>query len=303
MPINIPDSLPATKVLKDENIFVMTKSIAFYQDIRPLKIAILNLMPKKIATEIHLLRLLSNTPLQVEIDLVKTKTYESKNTHPNHLKTFYKAFEDICHQKYDGMIITGAPVEHLEFEDVKYWDEIKNIMSWAAANVTSTLYICWAAQAGLFHHYGIRKHPLKKKLFGVYDHYVVDRKHSIIRGFDDLFPVPHSRYSEIKASDVEKNNDLNIISLSDKAGVYIIMSKNEKSIFITGHSEYDALALREEYFRDINNGVKTTIPENYFPDNDSSKTPIVRWRTYANLLFSNWLNYYVYQQTPYNLNE
>ena len=302
MPINIPDSLPATKVLKNENIFVMTESIAFYQDIRPLKIAILNLMPKKIATEIHLLRLLSNTPLQVEIDLVKTKTYESKNTHPNHLKNFYKAFEDICHQKYDGMIISGAPVEHLEFEDVKYWDEIKNIMSWAAANVTSTLYICWAAQAGLFHHYGIRKHPLKKKLFGVYDHYVVDRKHSIIRGFDDLFPVPHSRYSEIKASDVEKNNDLNIISQSDKAGVYIIMSKNEKSIFITGHSEYDALALKEEYFRDINSGVKTSIPENYFPDNDSSKIPIVRWRTYANLLFSNWLNYYVYQQTPYDLN-
>ena len=303
MPINIPDSLPATKVLKDENIFVMTESVALYQDIRPLKIAILNLMPIKIATEIHLLRLLSNTSLQVEIDLVKTKTYESKNTRPDHLKSFYKHFEDIRYQKYDGMIITGAPVEHLEFEEVKYWDEIKNIMNWASENVTSTLYICWAAQAGLFHHYGIRKHPLRKKLFGVFDHYVTDRKYPIIRGFDDLFPVPHSRYTEIKASDVEKNNDLNIISQSDKAGVYIVGSKNGGSIFITGHSEYDALTLKEEYFRDINNGVKIPIPENYFPDNDYSKPPIVRWRTYANLLFSNWLNYYVYQQTPYNLNE
>jgi len=303
MPINIPDSLPATKVLKDENIFVMTESTACYQDIRPLKIAILNLMPLKIATETHLLRLLSNTPLQVEIDLVRTKTYNSKNTQADHLKIFYKNFDDIRYQKYDGMIITGAPVEHLEFEKVKYWNEIKTILNWAYENVTSTLYICWAAQAGLYYHYGIQKYPLKKKIFGVYDHYVIDRKYPIIRGFDDKFSVPHSRYSEIKACEIEKNKGLNIISKSDKSGVYIVVSKNKKNIFVTGRSEYDALTLKEEYFRDVKKGMKISVPENYFPNDDCKKTPLVNWRSNANLLFSNWLNYYVYQQTPYNLNE
>lgn len=302
MPIKIPEKLPAFAALKNEHVFVMDEKRAIQQDIRPLKIVILNLMPLKINTEIHLIRLLANTPLQVEIDLLQTATYTSKNTPADHLNNFYKSFDEIRHLKYDGLIITGAPVEQMEFEEVSYWDELTEIMDWAEKNVTSTLFICWAVQAGLYHHYGIPKYPMSRKKFGIYKHKVVAYE-PIVQGFDDVFLAPHSRHTEIRKEDILQHEDLQIISESDEAGIYIVASRNAKQVFVTGHAEYDPLTLKEEYERDLAKGREIDIPENYFPDDDASNFPIVRWRSHANLLFSNWLNYYVYQITPYDINE
>ncbi len=303
MPIKIPDNLPAAKVLNDENIFVMFEDQAYHQDIRPLNIAILNLMPTKITTETQILRLLGNSPLQVDPVLLHPKNHNSKNTPGEHLIAFYRYFEDIKDQKFDGMIITGAPVEHLEFREVDYWGELEEIMDWSVRNVFSTFYMCWGAQAGLYHHYGIPKYPLKGKLFGVFPHSVCRKNVKLFRGFDDVFYVPHSRHTEIRRSDIEKVPDLQILSESEEAGVYIVASKDERKIFATGHSEYDPLTLKSEYDRDTAKGLDIQVPKNYFPDDNPSLKPIVKWRGHANLLFSNWLNYYVYQETPYDLNE
>lgn len=303
MPIKIPDKLPAAKILNNENIFVMGESRAVHQDIRPLRIAILNLMPIKMTTETQILRLLGNSPLQVEIDLIHPKTHTSKNTSEEHLITFYKTFDDIKYQKYDGMIITGAPVEQLEFTEVNYWEELQQIMEWKMKNVTSTLHICWGAQAALYHHYGIPKYPLKEKMFGVFLHTVSKKNTKLLRGFDDCFYAPHSRHTETRREDIEKVEELEILSESEEAGLYIIASRDGRQIFVTGHSEYDPLTLKEEYERDIRRGLNITMPKNYFPNNDPTKMPIQMWRAHANLLFSNWLNYYVYQETPYDLNE
>ncbi|MBZ4646375.1 MAG: homoserine O-succinyltransferase/O-acetyltransferase [Petroclostridium sp.] len=303
MPIKIPDSLPAVETLNNENIFVMTEKRAVHQDIRPLRIVILNLMPTKIATETQLLRLLGNSPLQVEIELLHTKTYKAKNTSEEHLITFYKTFEDIKNQKFDGMVITGAPVEHLEFEEVDYWEELKQIMEWSVHNVTSTFHICWAAQAGLYYHFKIPKYPLDEKMFGVFPHTVNKKNVKLLRGFDDEFFAPHSRHTEIRREDIEKIPKLEILSESEAAGVYIVATNDGRQIFVTGHSEYDPLTLKGEYERDINKGLNIAIPKNYFLNDDPTKPPIVKWRGHANLLFSNWLNYYVYQETPYDLNE
>ena len=301
MPVNIPDELPALEVLNKENIFVMTNSRAVSQDIRPLKIAILNLMPLKIDTETHLLRVLSNSPLQVEVTFLQTKTYTSKNTPQEHLKTFYGTFEDIKNKKFDGMIFTGAPVEHLEFEDVAYWEEITEIMDWAAKNVTSTLYICWAAQAGLYYHYKVPKYHLSEKMFGVFEHRVNEPREPIVRGFDDVFVAPHSRFTEIRREDILKIPELSLIAESEKAGVYIVVSKSGRQIFVAGHAEYDPLTLKSEYERDIKKGMEIKVPENYYPNDDPKRFPIARWKSHAHLLFSNWLNYYVYQTTPFDL--
>lgn len=301
MPIKIPDSLPATKQLRNENIFVMSEKKAMHQDIRPLKIAIVNLMPTKITTETQLLRLLSNSPLQVEIDLLTMESHKSKNTPDNHLKTFYKKFRDIKNDKYDGMIITGAPVENLDFTEVDYWDELQEIMEWSKTHVTSTLHICWAAQAGLYYHYGIPKYSLPKKCSGVYKHKVRRSTAKMVRGFDSEFYAPHSRYTEVRAEDIKKIKELEILADSDEAGVYIVFSKGGRRIFVTGHSEYDANTLAEEYKRDLEKGINPNIPVNYFQDDNPKKPPIVRWRSHANLLFSNWLNYFVYQITPYDI--
>ncbi|WP_094547327.1 homoserine O-acetyltransferase MetA [Petroclostridium xylanilyticum] len=303
MPIKIPDSLPAVETLNNENIFVMTEKRAVHQDIRPLRIVILNLMPTKIATETQLLRLLGNSPLQVEIELLHTKTYKAKNTSEEHLITFYKTFEDIKNQKFDGMVITGAPVEHLEFEEVDYWEELKQIMEWSVHNVTSTFHICWAAQAGLYYHFKIPKYPLDEKMFGVFPHTVNKKNVKLLRGFDDEFFAPHSRHTEIRREDIEKIPKLEILSESEAAGIYIVATNDGRQIFVTGHSEYDPLTLKGEYERDINKGLNIAIPKNYFLNDDPTKPPIVKWRGHANLLFSNWLNYYVYQETPYDLNE
>lgn len=302
MPLNIPDNLPAIKQLREENIFVMQETRAIHQDIRPLKILILNLMPVKITTETHLLRMLSNNPLQIEITLMHTRTHTSKNTPAEHLQTFYKTFNQIKDRKFDGLIITGAPVEKLEFEEVDYWNELTEIMDWSTSHVTSTLYICWAAQAGLYYFYGVPKYPLPEKMFGVFRHRVNNHRIPLVRGFDDEFLAPHSRHTEVRRSDLEKIHDLEIVSESDKAGIYIVIAKDGKKIFVTGHSEYDPTTLRDEYFRDKNKGLPIKIPENYFPGDDPRKEPLVYWRSHANLLFSNWLNYYVYQVTPYILN-
>lgn len=301
MPIKIPDSLPANKILNSENIFVMTEKRAITQDIRPLKIALVNLMPTKITTETQLLRLLGNSPLQVEFDFINTATHNSKNTPAAHLSSFYKDFEMIKDQKYDGMIITGAPVEKMEFEDVDYWDELKKIMEWSNTNVTSTLHICWAAQAGLYYHFGIPKIALDKKLFGVFEHKVMRKKAMLVRGFDEVFYAPHSRYTTVLESDIRKSNDLQIMAASDEAGIYIVTSKDKKKIFVTGHSEYDKFTLHEEYMRDLEKGMNIDIPKNYYPNNNPKNTPVMRWRSHANLLFTNWLNYYVYQTTPYDI--
>lgn len=301
MPIKIPDKLPARKVLNSENIFVMTEKRAITQDIRPLKIAIVNLMPTKIITETQLLRLLGNSPLQVEFDFINTATHNSKNTSVAHLSSFYKDFEMIKDQKYDGMIITGAPVEKLEFEDVDYWDELKKIMEWSNTNVTSTLHICWAAQAGLYYHFGVPKVSLDKKLSGIYEHKVVRKKAMLVRGFDDIFYAPHSRYTTVLESDIKKCPELQIMAKSDEAGIYIVTSKDKKKIFVTGHSEYDKLTLHEEYMRDLAKGLDIDIPKNYYPDDNPKKEPVVTWKAHANLLFTNWLNYYVYQTTPYDI--
>ncbi|MFC2113454.1 homoserine O-succinyltransferase [Bacteroidota bacterium] len=301
MPINIPDNLPAAAVLKKENIFVMDETRAIHQDIRPQRILLLNIMPVKHTTETHLLRLLSNTPLQIEIDLIHPKNHTSKNTSIEHLETFYKTFDQVRSHCYDGLIITGAPLGSINFEDVTYWEELKEIMNWAESHVTSTLYLCWGAQAALYHFYGIPKRLLEKKMFGVFKHRVLDRKIPLVRGFDDLFPAPHSRYLHIERPDIEKVEELQIISESDEAGIYIVGTKDGKKIFVTGHSEYDPNTLKEEYERDLGKGIDIQVPVNYFPGNDPSKTPLVQWRSHANLLYTNWLNYYVYQVTPYDL--
>ncbi len=301
MPVKIADDLPATEILTNENIFVMTETRALSQDIRSLKIGFLNLMPKKIITEIQILRLLSNSPLQVDIVLLRPKSHNSKNTSQEHLTTFYKTFEDIKDQKFDGFIITGAPVEHLDFDEVDYWEELKTIMDWTLDNVTSTFHICWGAQAGLFHHYNIDKYPLPKKMFGIFEHTINKLNVKLLRGFDDYFYVPHSRHTEIRKKDIENVPELEVLSESEESGVYIIASKDGRQIFVTGHSEYDPLTLKDEYDRDIAAGREIEIPYNYFIDDDPSKPPKVTWRSHANLLFSNWLNYYVYQETPYDI--
>ena len=300
MPINVPDKLPAIDVLRRENIFVMNESRAVHQDIRPLKVAIPNLMPLKIDTEIQLLRLLSNTPLQIETELLKTKTYTAKNTSAEHLDDFYKTLEEIEHDKHDGLIITGAPVEHIEFEEVDYWEEMKQIMDWAVHGATSTLYICWAAQAGLYHHYGIPKYHMEEKMFGVFEHTVNNPTAAIVRGFDDVFVAPHSRHTEVRREDILKCPELEIISESSKAGVYIVASKDGRQIFVTGHSEYDPYTLKNEYERDRLKGLDIKVPENYFPDDDPTEPPLVNWRSHSSLLYANWLNYCVYQETPYD---
>ena len=301
MPIKIPNELPATKTLTDENIFVMTETRASTQDIRPLQILVLNLMPTKIDTETQLSRLLGNTPLQVELTLMNTSTHISKNTSQEHLLTFYKQFSDVKNKKFDGMIITGAPVEHLDFEEVEYWEELCEIMEWSKTNVHSTFHICWGAQAGLYYHYGINKQPLEKKLFGVYPHTADYKRAILLRGFDDTFYVPHSRHTTVRREDIEAVPGLKILASSEEAGVYAIMNKNGHHIFITGHSEYDPRTLETEYLRDKNLGKPISVPENYYPNDDDTKEPIVRWRGHANLLFSNWLNYFVYQTTPYDI--
>lgn len=301
MPLNIPDNLPAKEVLQNENIFVMNETRALHQDIRPLKIAILNLMPIKTTTETHLLRLLANTPLQVEIYLLYTQSHMPKNTPKEHLDSFYKVFDDVKESKFDGLIITGAPIEHLEFEEVTYWNEMKEIMDWAKTNVTSTLFICWASQAGLYYYYGVPKYDLNRKMFGVFNHDVYNRKNPIVRGFDDEFLAPHSRYTEVRREDIEKIPELQIMAESKEAGIYMVVSKDCKNVFVTGHSEYDPLTLKHEYERDIAKGLGIHVPINYFPDDNPAKDPLVHWRSHANLLFSNWLNYYVYQVTPYLL--
>jgi homoserine O-succinyltransferase/O-acetyltransferase len=303
MPLTIPDKLPAIKILEEENIFVMRKTTAIHQDIRPLKIVILNLMPVKITTETHILRLLSNTPLQVEVTLLHTTAHVSRNTPSDHLKTFYKTFRQIKNHKFDGMIITGAPIEHLDFEEVDYWDELKDIMDWVKHNVTSTMFICWGAQAGLYHYYGIPKYPLPKKMFGIFSHQVMNPKIPLVRGFDEEFLAPHSRHTEIRRSDVEKIGDLQLVSESPGAGVYIVMTHEGRQIFVTGHSEYDPNTLKDEYERDVKKGLPIDLPVNYFPENDPSKPPMVMWKSHANLLYYNWLNYYVYQATPFDINE
>ncbi len=300
MPINVPNNLPAIEVLKKENIFVMEQDRAAHQDIRPLKIALLNLMPVKQVAETDLIRSLSNTPMQVELDLLYMDVHESKNTSREHMEVFYKTFDDIKHKKYDGLIITGAPVELLEFEEVDYWDKLCELMEWSKTNVTSTLHICWGAQAGLYYHYGIRKYELKKKIFGVFDHFISDRRHHLVRGFDDIFPAPHSRYTENKIEDIEAHPDLTLLAWSDQIGSNIVISNDNRQIFISGHLEYNPLTLKNEYDRDVAKGLPIDIPENYFPGNDPSRDPVIRWRAHANLLFTNWLNYYVYQVTPFD---
>lgn len=303
MPIKIPNQLPATKTLTDENIFVITETRALKQDIRPLKILLLNLMPKKIVTETQLARLLGNSPLQVELELIHTRTHKSRNTPEDHMLTFYKTFDEIKHGKYDGMIITGAPVELLPFEEVEYWDELCEIMEWSKTHVTSTLHICWGAQAGLYYHYGIPKRPLPKKLFGVFPHQVEHKTSILFRGFDDVFFVPHSRHTTVLREDVEAVAKLKILTSSPQAGIHAIATEKGRQIFVTGHSEYDACTLKEEYDRDVAAGLPIAPPENYFPHNNPALLPLVTWRAHAHLLFSNWLNYFVYQTTPYNLNE
>lgn len=303
MPIRIPNDLPAVKTLLNENIFVMPEKRAVTQDIRPLRILLLNLMPNKIATETQLSRLLGNTPLQVELELIHTSTYHSKNTSSEHLLAFYKTFEDVKDQTFDGMIITGAPVEKMEFEEVEYWEELCEIMEWTKTHVHSTFHICWGAQAGLYYHYGIKKYPLENKLFGVFEHTADYKNSMLLRGFDDKFFVPHSRHTTIKREDIEKVKALKIVASSEKAGIYAVLTENGKQVFITGHSEYDANTLSNEYFRDLDRGDKIDIPENYFPDDDATKQPVVKWRSHAHLLYSNWLNYFVYQTTPFDITE
>ncbi|KDR93968.1 homoserine O-succinyltransferase [Peptoclostridium litorale DSM 5388] len=301
MPIILPERLPAKKVLEGENVFVMTEKKALTQDIRALKILIVNLMPTKIETETQLVRLLGNTPLQVEVTFLNTSSYESKNISREHLNEFYHTFDQIKDKKFDGMIITGAPVEHIEFEQVEYWEELKRIMDYSVSNVTSTLHICWGAQAGLYHHYGISKYQLPEKKFGVFAHTPLDRTSRLLRGVDDVFYVPHSRHTDVKREDIEKVKELNIISFSKEAGVHMVETPGGKQVFVTGHSEYDPLTLKGEYDRDIQKGLSIDVPVNYFENDDPSLPPVVTWRSHANLIFNNWLNYYVYQQTPYEL--
>ncbi len=303
MPIRIDDALPAKQNLEIENIFVMSKMRADTQDIRPLKIIILNLMPTKLETETQLLRLLSNTPLQVDIDFLQVKSHESKNVSKSHMDKFYYTFDQIVDNRYDGMIITGAPVEHLEFEDVDYWDELCDIMEWSKKNVYSTFHICWGAQAGLYYHYGINKKPLEKKMFGVFPHKSLDETHPLMRGLDDRYYVPHSRHTTVSMHDIARVKDLQVISYSDMAGVHIVSDMVCRQFFITGHSEYDRDTLAKEYFRDKGKGLDIEIPYNYFPNDDERLVPEMSWKSTASILFSNWLNYFVYQKTPYDLTE
>lgn len=301
MPIKISNELPARAFLEQENVFVMSEQRADSQDIRPLKILILNLMPTKIATETQILRLLSNTPLQVDIELMQTATHVSKNTSQEHLTKFYKTFDDIKHEKFDGMIVTGAPVEQMDFEEVDYWDELCQIFEWAKTNVYSTFYICWGAQAGLYYHYGLKKYPLSEKMFGIFEHQPLDLFHPLMRGIDDKYYVPHSRHTEIRMEDIAKIKDLQVLSYSPESGVHLLSDMECRNFFSTGHSEYDADTLATEYFRDKNKGLDIRIPYNYFPDNDTTKKPPITWRSTGILLFTNWLNYFVYQRTPYDL--
>lgn len=301
MPIKITNELPAKTFLEQENVFVMTEDRANSQDIRPLKILILNLMPTKIATETQILRLLSNTPLQVDIELLQTVTHVSKNTSQEHLTKFYKCFDDVRNEKFDGMIVTGAPVEQMEFEEVDYWPELCEIFEWAKTNVYSTFYICWGAQAGLYYHYGLKKYPLKEKMFGIFEHRPLDLWHPLMRGLDETYYVPHSRHTEIRMDDIAKIKDLQVLSYSEKSGVHLLSDMECRNFFSTGHSEYDADTLAKEYFRDKDKGLDIQLPYNYFPDNDTTKKPVVKWRSTGILLFTNWLNYFVYQRTPYDL--
>lgn len=303
MPIKVPDSLPAIATLESENIFVMSQNRAIHQDIRPLHILILNLMPTKIETETQLLRLLSNSSLQIEIDLLHMASHTSKNTPMQHFLDFYYEFDDIKDKKYDGMIITGAPVEQMPFEEVNYWPELCKIMEWSKSHVFSTLHICWGAQAGLYYHYGIQKYDIGRKLSGIYKHRILELNHPLLRGFDEVFMAPHSRYTGVLREDIVKVPNLKIIAESNKAGVYIVISRDGRHVFVSGHSEYDRDTLAKEYFRDVNKGLNPEIPYNYFPDDDPTKIPLYTWRAHANLLFSNWLNYYVYQLTPYDLSD
>ena len=303
MPLNIPNNLPAIKLLEDENIFVKDSASASHQDIRPLKIIVLNLMPLKITTETDLIRLLSNSPLQIELEFMKIKSHTSKNTPIEHMQMFYKDFEVVKDQRYDGMIITGAPLEHIDFEEVSYWDEIQEIFNWSRCHVWSTIYICWAAQAGLYQHYQIPKYKLDKKMFGVFKHKTLDATNPIFRAFDDVFYAPHSRHTEVKREDILKNKELKLIAESEEAGVYMVEARNGREFYIMGHSEYSPNTLRDEYFRDLNNGLPIEIPRNYFKDDNPQNEPLVRWRSHGNLLFVNWLNYFVYQQTPFNIND
>ena len=301
MPIKIPNGLPAAQTLAEENIFVMSENRAATQDIRPLQILVLNLMPTKIATETQLARLLGNTPLQVELELIHTSTHESKNTAKEHLLKFYQTFDEVKDRCFDGMVITGAPVEHLPFEEVEYWDELCRIMEWSRTHVYSTFHICWGARAGLYYHYGIPKYDLPEKLFGVFPHRVERRSSMLMRGFDEVFMVPHSRHTTIRRADVEACSKLKILASSEKAGIYALATEGGRQIFITGHSEYDAGTLQAEYLRDKNAGLPIHVPENYFPNDDDTQPPLVSWRSHANLLYLNWLNYFVYQATPYDI--
>ena len=303
MPIKIPNELPAVKTLADENIFVMTETRAITQDIRPLKILLLNLMPKKIETETQLSRLLGNTPLQIELELIKTKDHVSKNTSAEHMLAFYKTFDDVKDKTFDGLIITGAPVEQMPFEEVEYWDELCTIMEWSKTHVHSTLHICWGAQAGLYYHYGIQKVPLPEKISGVYPHRVDYKRSILFRGFDDVFMVPQSRHTTVRTEDVLAVPGLKLLASSEETGVYAIATDGGRQVFITGHSEYDADTLKNEYLRDLAAGLNPIIPKNYFPDDDPQKQPLVTWRAHANLLWCNWLNYFVYQTTPYDIRE
>ena len=301
MPIRIPNELPAARTLKSENIFVMTEQRAMGQDIRPLRILLLNLMPTKIATETQLSRLLSNTPLQVELELIAPQGHVPKNTPQEHMLAFYRHFDDVKANNYDGMVITGAPVEHLSFEEVEYWEELCGIMEWSKSHVHSTFHICWGAQAGLYYHYGVQKYPLEKKLFGIFPHIVERRSNMLFRGSDDVFMVPHSRHTTVRREDVERVPALKILATSPEAGIYALSTESGRQIFITGHSEYDARTLEQEYLRDKNLGKPIEIPRNYYPDDDDTQPPRVTWRSCANLLYSNWLNYFVYQTTPFDI--
>ena len=303
MPIKIPNALPATEVLQAENIFVMTETRAITQDIRPLKILLLNLMPTKVATETQFARLLGNSSLQVELGLLHTRSHRSKNTSAEHLLAFYQSFDDVKHEKFDGLIITGAPVEHMAFEEVEYWRELCEIMEWSKTHVTSTMHICWGAQAGLYYHYGVPKVPLAQKLFGIYPH-EVERKSSILfRGFDDIFAAPHSRHTTVLREDIERVSELKILATSHQAGIYAVMTDGGRQVFVTGHTEYDPETLQNEYLRDLAAGKPIATPESYYPNDDPSQPPLVTWRSSAHLFFANWLNYFVYQTTPYDLGE
>ena len=299
MPIRVQNDLPAKKILEDENIFMMDENRSLSQDIRPLKIAILNLMPLKEDTEVQLMRSLSNTPLQLDVTFLTTVTYVGKNTATSHLDTFYLTYEDVKDQKFDGLIITGAPVETMVFEDVAYWEELKKIMDWSETNVTSTLHICWGAQAGLYHHYGVRKLDLPEKLSGVYRHEVYFRKEPLVRGFDDEFYAPHSRYTEMSAEDIHANEKLKVLADSKEAGIFLVLAEEGKNIFVLGHPEYDRVTLDKEYKRDVNKGINPALPVNYYPNDNSEEKPLMLWRAHANTLYTNWVNYYVYQKTPY----